>query len=46
MTLYKPKQRYLLSREAVFDLEPLRKYEQLSENQIIMMGITETVRIG
>jgi len=31
MTLYKPKQRYLLSPEAVFGLKPLRKYELLFE---------------
>jgi hypothetical protein len=31
MTLYNPKQRYLLSPEAVFALKPLRKYELLFE---------------
>jgi len=30
--------RYLISREAVFDLEPLRKYELPSGSQILIMG--------
>jgi len=31
MSPYNPKQQYLISPEAVFDLKPLRKYELLSE---------------
>jgi hypothetical protein len=31
MTLHNPKQRYLISPEAVFGLKPLRKYELLFE---------------
>ncbi len=31
MTLYNPKQRYLISPEEIFDLKPLRKYELIFE---------------